>query len=159
MPDPQTTVTIGLGSNLGDREGYIRRALDSLADHPSIEVLRCSALIETEPWGVLNQPAFLNAVAELRTTLEPRALLCVLKKIERDLGREERDLKWGPREIDLDILFFGDMIVDEPDLKIPHERILERPFVIEQILALDEDAVHPGLNVPLRQFRKTRSTP
>ena len=150
---------IGLGSNLGDRKEYIKRALGSLAAHAEIEVVRCSSLLETEPWGVADQPRFINAVAELLTTLGPRALLDHLKKIEADLGRKHRDLRWGPREIDLDILFFGDLCLNEADLTIPHERIPERPFVIRQILELDEDAVHPGLGIPLRRLADQAAYP
>jgi 2-amino-4-hydroxy-6-hydroxymethyldihydropteridine diphosphokinase len=145
-------VFIGLGSNLGDRKGTIERALASLVGHEEIELVRRSSLLETKPWGVADQPRFINAVAELLTTLGPRALLDHLKKVEADLGRRHRDLRWGPREIDLDILFYGDLCLNEADLVIPHERILERPFVVQQILELDDEVVHPGFRVPLRHL-------
>ncbi len=148
----KTTVLLGLGSNLGDREGYIALALERLDQHPAVTVIRRSGLMETAPWGVADQPAFINAVAELRTPLGPRSLLRVLKETEINLGRRDRGLRWGPREIDLDILFYGDLVLEDPDLKIPHERILERSFVIAQVLELAPDLVHPGLGVPLRDF-------
>lgn len=138
-------VYIGLGANLGDREATIRTALRRLQDHEEIEVQRVSRLRETDPVGYEDQPQFLNGVARLQTTLEPRELLTVLLDLERDLGRTRHGPRFGPRTIDLDILLYDDRVVDEPGLRVPHPRIAERAFVLEPLAELD-----PGLDVPGR---------
>ena len=134
---------VGLGSNLGDREGVIGDAVSALGSHPDIEVLQVSSLRETEPWGPVEQPPFLNGAAAVETSLEPRALLDVLLEVERRLGRV-RDERWGPRTIDLDLLLYGDTVVDEPGLTVPHPRLRERAFALEPLLELDPDLVVPG---------------
>lgn len=108
-----------------------------------MKLCRRSRLIETEPWGVSEQPRFINAVAEIATALGPNGLLQALKLAEQSLGRSPSAVRWGPREIDLDILLFGDRIVNEPHLIIPHASLLKRRFVIEQIVELDANVVHP----------------
>lgn len=138
-------VYIGLGANLGDREATIRTALRRLQDHEEIEVQRVSRLRETDPVGYEDQPQFLNGVARLQTSLEPRELLTVLLDLERDLGRTRHGPRFGPRTIDLDILLYDDRVVDEPGLRVPHPRIAERAFVLEPLAELD-----PGLDVPGR---------
>ncbi|HEU4942712.1 MAG TPA: 2-amino-4-hydroxy-6-hydroxymethyldihydropteridine diphosphokinase [Gaiellaceae bacterium] len=138
-------VYIGLGANLGDREATIRTALRRLRDHEEIEVQRVSRLRETDPVGYEDQPQFLNGVARLQTSLEPRELLTVLLDLERDLGRTRHGPRFGPRTIDLDILLYDDRVVDEPGLRVPHPRIAERAFVLEPLAELD-----PGLDVPGR---------
>jgi 2-amino-4-hydroxy-6-hydroxymethyldihydropteridine diphosphokinase len=143
-----TRAFIGLGANLGDRRGAIEAALSRLAVSPGIEVVRRTDLIETAPWGVEEQPAFLNAVAELRTTLEPLELLRCLKRLEAELGRVPGP-RWGPREIDLDILLFGESVIDEPALVVPHPALTARPFVLAQLLELDPELRHPRLGVAL----------
>jgi 2-amino-4-hydroxy-6-hydroxymethyldihydropteridine diphosphokinase len=145
-------VFIGLGSNLGDRHGRMRAALRLLDEHPQVTLEKRTAFVETEPWGVLDQPVFLNAVALLTTTFEPHALLAELKRIEKELGRKERNQKWGPREIDLDILLFGDMVIKTDNLVIPHVRLVERPFVVVQLLEIDENIQHPVYHVPMKDF-------
>ncbi len=102
-----------------------------------------STLRETEPWGPVEQPPFLNGAAAVETSLEPRALLDVLLEVERRLGRV-RDERWGPRTIDLDLLLYGDTVVDEPGLTVPHPRLRERAFALEPLLELDPDLVVPG---------------
>jgi len=109
-------------------------------------------LIETAPWGRTAQPAFLNAVARVETTLSADALLDVLKAAERRLGRAPSGLRWGPRIIDLDILIFGDAVVESPHLTIPHPRLIERDFVLRQVLDLAPDIRHPALKRPLSAF-------
>ena len=111
-----TLAYIGLGSNLGDRESLIRRAAELIG------ALRLSEVRETEPWGYVTQPRFLNAVAEIETDLSPRRLLDHLLDVEARLGRERIGPKWGPRTIDLDLLLYGDELVDEPGLVVPHPR-------------------------------------
>jgi 2-amino-4-hydroxy-6-hydroxymethyldihydropteridine diphosphokinase len=145
-------VFIGLGSNLGDRHGRMRAALRLLDEHPQVTLEKRTDFVETEPWGVRDQPVFLNAVALLTTTFEPHALLAELKRIEIELGRKERNQKWGPREIDLDILLFGDMVIKTDNLVIPHMRLVERPFVVVQLLEIDENIQHPVYRVPMKDF-------
>jgi 2-amino-4-hydroxy-6-hydroxymethyldihydropteridine diphosphokinase len=139
-----TTAYVGLGANLGDREATIRRALGLLASRPEIEVGAVSSLRETEPVGLVDQPRFLNGVARLETTLAPRELLDALLETERELGRERR-VRWGPRTIDLDLLLFGDTVLDEPGLTLPHPRLHERRFALEPLAELA-----PGERIPSR---------
>ena len=135
---------IGLGSNLGDREGNLRDALELMNAEPSITVRRVSSFIDTQPVGGPPQGSYLNAVAEVETALEPRELLDALQRIERSLGRV-RTVRWGPRTIDLDIVLLGDAVVDEPGLEIPHPRMHEREFVLRPLCELAPGALHPRL--------------
>jgi 2-amino-4-hydroxy-6-hydroxymethyldihydropteridine diphosphokinase len=137
-------VHIGLGANLGDREATIRAALERLDAEEGIEVVRVSSLRETDPVGYEDQPPFLNGVAELETELPPGQLLERLLAVERDLGRVRQGPRYGPRTIDLDLLLYGDAVVDEPGLEIPHPRMTERRFVLEPLAELDPDRVVPG---------------
>ena len=134
-----TVAYVGLGANLGDREETIRAAVAELPD-----VVAVSPLRETDPVGVTDQPQFLNGVAALETELAPRELLDVLLAVERRLGRERRE-RWGPRTIDLDLLLYGDEVIDEDGLKIPHPRLHERRFVLEPLADLAPQLVVPGL--------------
>jgi 2-amino-4-hydroxy-6-hydroxymethyldihydropteridine diphosphokinase len=134
-----TAAYVGLGANLGDREQTIRAAVAELPD-----VVAVSPLRETDPVGVTDQPRFLNGVAALETELAPRELLDVLLAVERRLGRERRE-RWGPRTIDLDLLLYGDAVIDEDGLKIPHPRLHERRFVLEPLADLAPQLVVPGL--------------
>jgi 2-amino-4-hydroxy-6-hydroxymethyldihydropteridine diphosphokinase len=149
---------IGLGSNLGNREERILGALDWLAKHSQIDLRNRTKIVETAPWGLLGQPSFLNAVAEIRTDLSPLELLGELKRAEKELGRAEEIVKWGPREIDLDILLYGEKVVDSKDLIIPHPHLLERPFVITHLLELDPDLVHPVKKAPLATCMPRQNT-
>ncbi len=133
---------VGLGSNLGDREATIRRALDELARLPSTALTRASSLYDTEPVGDTEQPGFLNAVAELETELDARQLLWNLQLIERRLGRV-RTRRWGPRVIDLDLLLFGDEVWELPDLVVPHPELIRRSFVLVPLVELDPLVIHP----------------
>src|SRR5689334_21830232 len=123
-------VFLGLGSNLGDREENLRAALNRIEGFEGTALVRVSSFRETPPWGVEDQPPFLNAVAEIRTSLEPDALLTAVKAIEVELGRTPT-YRWGPRLIDLDLLVFGERRVTSDRLTLPHPHILERPFVWE----------------------------
>jgi 2-amino-4-hydroxy-6-hydroxymethyldihydropteridine diphosphokinase len=136
-----TDAYVGLGSNLGDREQTLRRALDLLGEH--VELVAVSSFRQTEPVGVLDQPRFVNAAARIRTSLPPRALLDLLLATERALGRERRE-RWGPRTVDLDLLLYGDDVLDEPGLTVPHPRLHERAFVLEPLAELDPGLVVPG---------------
>lgn len=134
---------IGLGSNLGDREATIRAALEAIADMPDTDLLRVSSLYDTEPVGETEQPNFLNAAALVDTDLDPRQLLWNLRLIEKRLGRV-RTKPWGPRTIDLDLLLYGDEIIEEPDLRVPHPEIIRRSFVLVPLVELEPRLVHPG---------------
>ncbi len=124
-----TEVGIGLGSNLGDRCGNIIAALKLLAAHPQISLTQVSSIFDTPPWGVTDQPTFLNAAALIETSLSAADLLGVCKDIEATLGRTIRQ-RWGPREIDIDLLFCADAVISTPTLTLPHARLFERLFVL-----------------------------
>ena len=126
-----STVVLGLGSNVGTRSRNLSAARRRLREK-GVRILRQSRVIETEPWGVAAQPLFLNQVVEADWAGSPRQLLRIAKSVEREGGRA-KTRRWGPRVIDVDILFFGDQRIDEPDLVIPHPRIRERPFVLESL--------------------------
>lgn len=133
---------VGLGSNLGEREAMIRLALDDLARLPETRLVRASSLYDTEPAGDVDQPNFLNAVAQLDTGLDARRLLWNLLLIEKRLGRV-RTRRWGPRVIDLDLLLYGDEVVEEPGLRVPHPELTRRSFVLVPLVELDPLLVHP----------------
>lgn len=137
---------IGLGANLGDREATLREALRLLGEADGIEVVAVSSLVETEPWGYADQPAFLNGAAALETTLRPLDLLALLLDVERRLGRVRADEapRYGPRTVDLDLLVHGDLELDEPGLQVPHPRLRERRFVLAPLAELDPALVVPG---------------
>ncbi|MDP2921511.1 MAG: 2-amino-4-hydroxy-6-hydroxymethyldihydropteridine diphosphokinase [Candidatus Omnitrophota bacterium] len=123
---------IGIGSNIGDRQGYIDNALRKLKEEKAIRVNKVSSIHETEPVGGPAQGKYLNGAIEIETKLKPKELLKKLQAIENELGRK-RTVKNGPRTIDLDILLYGDESIDEPDLKIPHPRMREREFVMKPL--------------------------
>jgi len=139
-----TRAYVGLGANLGPREVTLLRAVDLLGETEGVDVLQVSQLRETEPFGVADQPAYLNGAVAIDTTLTPRELLERLLEIERELGRV-RDVRWGPRTIDLDLLVYGDRSVDEPGLHVPHPRLAERRFALEPLAELDPALDIPGL--------------
>ncbi len=146
------TVYLGLGTNLGDRAANLQKARDELDTlQPEIHLLRSSRLYETEPWGYADQPAFLNQVIEIGTTLQPRELLETCKRIEAEMGREPT-FRYGPRCIDLDILFFDDWVVEEPGLNIPHKRMPERAFVLAPLAELEPGLRHPTLLLTVHQL-------
>ena len=137
------TAFIGIGSNLGDRETHLRRALDLLAAEDGIEIVAVSELRETEPVGPVEQGPFLNGAVQVSTELPPRQLLERLLDVEQRLGRV-RDVRFGPRTIDLDLLVYGDETADEPGLTLPHPRLHERRFALEPLAELDPSLVVPG---------------
>jgi deoxyguanosine kinase len=141
----ETTAYIGLGSNLGEREGFIKKALVMLGEVSGLAVSRTSTLMETAPLGGLDQPKYLNAVAELKTSLDAQQLLGQLQKIENALGRV-RQGAMSSRTIDLDILLFGQDVISEPNLVVPHPRMHLRSFILNTLMELNPQLVHPVLN-------------
>jgi 2-amino-4-hydroxy-6-hydroxymethyldihydropteridine diphosphokinase len=139
-----TRAYLGLGSNLGDRAAILRAALEQLAGEPGVLVVAVSAVRETEPVGLLDQPRFLNAAVAVETELSARELLDRLLGIERRLGRMREGPRFGPRTIDLDLLVYGDERLDEPGLQVPHPRLHERMFALEPLFELDPALVVPG---------------
>ena len=144
-PGVETRALVGLGSNLDDPARQIRCALAALADMPRTRLVRHSRLYQSAPWGITDQPAFVNAAAELATLLAPRALLEKLLAIECRQGRHRDGSRWGPRTLDLDLLTWADIETSEPGLMLPHPRIAERAFVLVPLAELDADAMIPGL--------------
>lgn len=142
---------IGLGSNLGDRKGFLRRAILALRKNPLLTVQNVSSLYETEAWGETGQPAFLNAVAQIETQTDALGLLRILQGIEADLGRV-RTKHWGPRVIDLDILLFGHEVIAEETLRVPHPELARRKFVLAPLLEVNPEAFHPALGKNIRRI-------
>jgi 2-amino-4-hydroxy-6-hydroxymethyldihydropteridine diphosphokinase len=143
-------VYLALGSNLGDRADNLRRALRALGDKLALETI--SPCYETEPVYVLDQPRFYNLVCRARTTLAPLDLLRFLKDLETALGREP-GLRFGPRVIDLDILFYDDLVFDSPELTLPHPRLHERAFVLVPLADIAPGLVHPTLGLAISALR------
>jgi 2-amino-4-hydroxy-6-hydroxymethyldihydropteridine diphosphokinase len=140
-----TTAYIGLGANLGDREATIRRALEAIDDAGNTWLLLVSRLRETDPVGYLDQPRFLNGVAMIGTTSTARGLLDSLLGLERRLGRDRTGSPpGGPRTIDLDLLLYGEEMIDEPGMQVPHPRLHERRFVLEPLAEIRPRLVIPG---------------
>lgn len=149
------TVYLALGSNVGDREGSIRKALSLLGDKVKID--KVAKVHETEPWGHADQPLFLNAAARGATVLSPHQLLDFAKEIEAKLGRQKR-FRNGPREIDIDIIFYDGLVLESGDLQIPHPRMHERDFVLKPLLEIDPEFVHPALKMSLRELQEAHAT-
>jgi 2-amino-4-hydroxy-6-hydroxymethyldihydropteridine diphosphokinase len=139
-----TRAYVALGANLGRREQTLKRAVELLAGASGVEVVAVSQLRETDPVGVVDQPPFLNGAVAVETTLRPRELLELLLDIERSLGRV-REERWGPRLVDLDLLAYGDEVVDEPGLHVPHPRLHERRFALEPLAELNPELEIPGV--------------
>jgi 2-amino-4-hydroxy-6-hydroxymethyldihydropteridine diphosphokinase len=138
-----TLAVLGLGGNIGDSRALLEAAIQHLAVRPGITVEAVSSLYETPPWGKTDQPAFLNAAALIETRLVPRELLTAVLDIERQLGRDRRE-RWGPRAIDIDILIFGDEMVDEPGLAVPHPHLKDRAFALQPLLDVLPNAEFAG---------------
>ena len=148
---------IGIGSNLGDREFNCKQAI-GLLRQKGITVRKESSLYETTPWGVRDQPLFLNMAIEIETDLKPFELLRTLKDIENEMGREETFL-WGPRIIDLDILLYDNNIVDEKGLRIPHPHMQDREFVLRPLCEIAGDVIHPSLLLSIEELlQRLKST-
>lgn len=145
-----TTAYVGLGSNVGDRLAYLRRAVAAL-DAAGLWVLRTSSVYETDPVGP-PQPDFLNAVAVVETSLAPSETVAALKAVEREVGRSPGE-RWGPREVDLDLLLHGDAVVDEPGVRVPHPELMHRAFVLVPLLEVAPDLELPS-GEPLALFQE-----
>jgi 2-amino-4-hydroxy-6-hydroxymethyldihydropteridine diphosphokinase len=142
-PGKRVTAYIGLGSNLGDRQQNLQDAGAKIAQMAGVDVIVSSSFYESEPVGYTEQGYFLNSVLKVSTTLNPQELLRGLQAIENELKRK-RLFRWGPRTIDLDILFYGQEVIQEEGLVIPHERLHTRAFVLVPLKELAPDLVHPG---------------
>ena len=142
-------VFLGIGTNLGDRERNLQDALAVLSQ--KMVILKESSIYQTAPWGYLDQPAFLNQAIEAQTDLSPLNLLGFLKDTEKALGRQA-NFRYGPRLIDLDILFYGNRIIQTPRLQIPHPRIAQRAFVLVPLAEIAPDFVHPQTKQTIAQL-------
>lgn len=136
---------MGLGSNLGDREAQLNRAIARIQENSSITALRQSPVFETEPWGFADQPEFLNQVIEINTEMRPQDLLEFLQQVEAMLGRERRE-HWQARSIDLDLLIFEDQIINSGQLILPHPELANRRFVLEPLAELAPELRVPKIN-------------
>lgn len=142
---------VALGSNLGDKKAYLDEAVEKLQKHPHCQVQQVADYIQTEPYGGVRQDVFLNSALELKTLLEPQELLELLNQIEAEAGRE-RSVHWGPRTLDLDILFYDDRVIDTPSLHIPHIDLHNREFVLTPMVQLAPWHRHPVCNRTMKQL-------
>lgn len=142
---------IALGSNIGDRFDYLRKAVTALNNHPCISVLATSSVYETDPVGYVEQACFLNMVVKVATSLSPFALLEATMDIEKQFGRK-REVHWGPRTLDLDILLYNHENIETEQLIIPHPRMYERAFVLIPLFEIDGSLIIPSVQRPLRSY-------
>lgn len=148
MSDKNHIAYISLGSNVGDRINNLRSAVGYLLENNAIDLIQSSSVYESLPYGNYNQQNFYNAAIKIKTSLLPLELFYLLKKTELKVGRQLRE-RWGPREIDLDILFYDDLILSDDILTLPHKGIHLRDFVLLPLVELDKNFVHPLLKISL----------
>lgn len=139
---------LSIGSNLGDKEKNLKNALNELEKHKEIKIEKVSEFLVTEPWGDENQDEFLNGAVKIKTTYSPKELMHVLLDTEKEMGKK-RIRKWGPRIIDLDVVFYDDLISDDEEIIIPHPRMEEREFVLKPLLEICPYKIHPVLRKPV----------
>jgi 2-amino-4-hydroxy-6-hydroxymethyldihydropteridine diphosphokinase len=144
---------LGLGSNIGERISYIEKALAEIIKIENTKITRSSSIYETEPWGISEQEDYLNSAVEIETSLEPEVLLKKLKSIEKIIGRTESK-RWSEREIDIDILFFGNEIIENEFMKVPHPQIESRKFVLIPMNEIAPDLIHPVFKKTVSELLK-----
>jgi 2-amino-4-hydroxy-6-hydroxymethyldihydropteridine diphosphokinase len=154
MSDRQsTTAYVGMGGNVGDRDAALNQAVELIRQTKDVTVTKVSGFIETEPVGPPDQRHYLNAVAEIQTTVSPKELLAELHKIEARLGRDRsKEQQWGPRTCDLDILLMGETVMQTDELTIPHPRLRERAFVLKPLAEIAPDVIDPLSGKTARQM-------
>jgi 2-amino-4-hydroxy-6-hydroxymethyldihydropteridine diphosphokinase len=145
-------VMIGMGSNLGNRQQHFKKAIFHISRIVNTTFLACSSLYNTEPLGMQKQPVFLNAVISLKTSHEPYPFLQTLQRIEKMCGRTRQNVRWGPRVLDLDILFWGKEIIHAPDLHVPHPEIPRRNFVLVPLCEIDPHWIHPEMGLTVTEL-------
>ncbi|MDX1459481.1 MAG: 2-amino-4-hydroxy-6-hydroxymethyldihydropteridine diphosphokinase [Xanthomonadales bacterium] len=158
-PDHWQRCWLSIGSNLGQRSENLAGAVEALGEKEEISLIRRSPIFVTPPWGVDDQPDFHNAVVEFAVSLAPLELLGVAQEIEKAMGRERSGPRWGPRLIDIDILLFGNEVMEQPGLVIPHPRMHRRLFVLEPLAALEPDLVIPGHGTVQQCLDRLRNSP
>jgi 2-amino-4-hydroxy-6-hydroxymethyldihydropteridine diphosphokinase len=144
---------LGLGSNLGKRSEFIADAINRIAQLPDTELLKKSSELETRPVGYLQQPDFINCVIKLKTDLNPEELLQAISVSENEMGRK-REIHWGPRNIDIDILLYNNKIIDLPHLSIPHKELHKRMFVLKPLMEIEPELLHPVLNKTIKELKE-----
>ncbi len=156
-----TLVYLSIGSNKGDKVNYIHQATSLIANSENIKLVRASTLYESEPWGEKNQNWFVNAALEVKTTLSAQDFLKKMQEIEIKLGRthDENTQKWGEREIDIDIIFWGNEIINDDNLKVPHPYAHKRAFVLVPLLELIPDYIHPVIKKSLLDIHSELAEP
>ena len=145
------TYYISVGSNMGDKKGYINSAFQSLQQHEAVSKVISSTLIETEPWGYTEQDTFVNGMWFCESTLDPHQMLGLIQCLEKEAGRE-RLIHWGPRTLDLDILFYGNQIIETEQLVIPHVDLANRQFVLTPMVQLAPYFRHPVLGKTMKEL-------
>ena len=146
-------VFLGLGSNLGDRHAYLARAAKAIQGLPDVRAVWVSGVYECDPWGKAEQPKFLNAAMEVETPLTPADLLKRLKRIEVGAGRISTE-HWGPRELDIDILLYDGVVAEEPEVRVPHQELENRRFVLVPLREIAPDVVHPVSGMTMEELAK-----
>ncbi len=144
-------IFLGIGSNKGDKHNFILQAVDLIDKNEKCSVTKCSSIYETTPYGEVEQENFLNAVVSIESSYTHEELFCYVKSVETSLGRKPT-LRWGPREIDIDILFYNSLIYNSDDLVIPHPEVVKRDFVIVPMIEIAPDFVHPVLQIKMKDF-------
>jgi 2-amino-4-hydroxy-6-hydroxymethyldihydropteridine diphosphokinase len=143
-------IYIGIGSNLGDKEGNCKTAIERLSEN-GITIKKISSPYRTKPWGVEDQPYFVNMAVKAETNINPSELLPILKTIEKEMGRQD-GVRWGPRLIDLDLLFYDDLVISCNELEIPHPFLHKREFVLLPLAEIAAEFVHPVLKATIKQL-------